>query len=500
MSYIELPIGKTPLTGYMEEALPLSVALSSPRKLEWLYSNYIQLIYQNPVRHDNQPLKFYKLSTNTGYVWDAECPILNYDRIPRSFLEMYGADITDFICFAIKNDQYPVVYMDEYYLSYRKQYHKKHYIHESLFYGFDSERKMFKGLAYVTDSEGYKFKTFETNFDEVRDAYNNYFFKGELKDKITLLSIEKEKFYSFNLEAVEIGLREYIASYPSEKRYAEISTTNLSSEYKYGIGIYEPLIDYLKQEKMKKSIIPFQILVEHKSLMCERYYFMVANRYIKPDVEVEEGLLDIKKMAYTLKLKFIKYKISKKQKILDSVINYIGQIREKEIGIFSQLLKIVERGNKNELIFSKDGLWFEINKSITRVDNVNNEIRIKLYLFEEKTMGYIVFSTYDMMVDYMNAVILVMEVPNKKFFIEGNDGKILISGLQCVPGEYEIIMSFDFKNGRVSCNVKSENGESGKAETEIKNNHNFEYIDRVAIVHEYAYRYAIGEINIGKTE
>ena len=50
---------------------------------EWIYSNYIQLVYQDPDRFANQPL-FYKLSWRTGLIWDADCPLLNYDAINRA--------------------------------------------------------------------------------------------------------------------------------------------------------------------------------------------------------------------------------------------------------------------------------------------------------------------------------------------------------------------------------------------------------------------------------
>lgn len=47
-----------PLTGYMEDAYNLAVAIAEESNYEWIYSNFIQLIYQNPKKYDDQPIKY----------------------------------------------------------------------------------------------------------------------------------------------------------------------------------------------------------------------------------------------------------------------------------------------------------------------------------------------------------------------------------------------------------------------------------------------------------
>ena len=65
-----------------------------------------------------------------------------------------GIDIIDYICKAIYNKHYVRVYLDEFYLPYRSEYKRIHYIHENFFFGYDQVEKKLHGLAYVTDELG----------------------------------------------------------------------------------------------------------------------------------------------------------------------------------------------------------------------------------------------------------------------------------------------------------------------------------------------------------
>ena len=81
----------------MEDAYPLTVAITKESSYEWIYSNYIQLIFQNPIRFDNQPIKFYKLSWTSGLVWDADCPLIKYDTVPKQIIDSIGIFVLQLI-------------------------------------------------------------------------------------------------------------------------------------------------------------------------------------------------------------------------------------------------------------------------------------------------------------------------------------------------------------------------------------------------------------------
>ena len=494
----DLPINESPLIAYMEEAYPLSVALTNPSRWDWLYSNYIQLIYQNPDLFEDQPLKFYKLSLNSGYVWDADCPVLIYDRISRDMISFFDKDIINLICFAIDNGKYPMLYLDEYYLSYRSQYQRVHYIHENLFWGYDEEKELLKGLSYVTDDKGYSFKKFNVSFSEVRKAYKNLNYDGELRDRVVLLSHEKERIYGFSKQAVIIGLREYINEYPSEERFPELSDNNLGGDFKYGIGIYEPFIEYIRRRKTTSNIIPFQLLVEHKSLMYSRYKYMVENRYISPKDEVENALKKLEYDALILKMIFLKYQVSGNEGMLEKVIDRVQSLKASEKEVLQKFLEIVEKEYEEEaLVYSQNGRWNEVEHVLRTVDSENVRICFKLHIISEKTMGYMVFSTHEKIREYCDVAKVVIEVPNHRFMLDSYDGKIEVPDIECNVGEYSVIIEVNNSKGTYWCEIFSERGERGFLKCNIKQEsvHSFP-INRVAIIHDYSYRYGVSDFRV----
>lgn len=496
MAKKELQIIKPPLTAYMEEAYPLSIALGEPSRWEWLYSNYIQLMYQNPDIFMDQPLKFYKLSLNSGYVWDADCPVLVYDRLSRDMISFFGKDIISIVCFAINSGKYPVVYLDEYYLPYRGQYHKVHYIHESLFYGYDDEKKLLYGLAYVTKEDEYTFKEFDVSFSDVREAYNGLKYDDEMRNRVMFLSNEKERIYRFDIDAVTVCLEEYINEYPSEKRYAELSNTNIGRDYKYGGGVYEPFIEYIKRRRITSNVIPFQVLVEHKSLMHSRYRFMVENRYIKNEDAVEDGLKKLEKDAVILKMCFLKYRAGMNREMLKNIIDRLCNIKNEEKEVLKCFLTLTKNGYENgNLLYSQNAKWGEIERVLGTLSAKNIRVSFKLHIISEKTMGYIVFSSREKMKDYCDVAKLVIKAPNNRFMLDSEEGETEIPNIVCGIGEYDVLVDIDLTKGLYSCIIISERDERGYLKCMIKREHARLFpIDRVSFIHDHSYRYAVSEL------
>lgn len=501
----ELPIANSPLIAYLEEAYPLSIALTDASRWEWFYCNYIQLIYQNPDLFEDQPLKFYKLSMNTGFVWDADCPMLIYDRISRDMVSFFRMDIIDLICHAIDQEKYPLVYMDEYYLSYRGQFQKVHYIHESLFRGYDEEKEILKGLAYVTDNKGYSFKEFSVPFAEVREAYAAYeksdeTTNGEMRNRVAFLSHEKERIYGFNLQAVAIGLREYINAYPSEARFTELSARNLGGDYRYGMGIYEPFIEYVLRRKMTTSIIPFQLLFEHKSIMRARYEYMVENCYICSDKDVRDGLKELEQNAMLLKIAFIKYKMCKDERMLKKVIDKIQKLKECEQEVLPKFLKIVERGYvAGNVIYSRNGRWCDVQHALPTVESEDVRICYKLHVMSEKTIGYMVFSTNDKMREYCDVAKVVVEAPKRRFLFDGQNGEHAFLDIECTVGEYDVVVEIKNSEGVCCCEITSDKGQRGVLKHRIKQKsaHCFP-INRVSMIHDFSYRYGVSDFRVSE--
>lgn len=493
----KLMIRRTPLNGYMEDAFPLSVAFTNSQNYEWIYSNYIQLIFQDPKRFDNQPVKFFKLSCRTGYVWDAECPLLNYDRVTRSTIALLGINIIDFICSGIEQNCYVLIYLDEYYLSYRSQFRKLHYIHESLFVGFDLDKRILYGLAYVTDKYGYSFKEFTVEMDEVMHAYQSEYYEGVQKERITFLSCNGEKFYEFDIEAVKNEVYDYLKSIPSDQKYRLIINPN--ENYKFGIGIYDNLIKYYRDDFTHNTIIPLHILYEHKVLMLERVMFMIENNYINYEKRLVDAIQKIITDCDICKKIYMKYNINKKGKLLQDMIDRIYSIKEEDIEFMQEFYGLLNHINKcrdYESMYSRNGFWFDISYNLNKTLTDTFAITFQLNIINNKSKGYIKLSNKDAVVKYVAPITLIIDAENEQFCIENNDQKIVLENIKCTTNNiYKVRFLIDLNQRIYSLEIKSNDELIKYTNIHFRENDELKYVDKIIVIHENSYRYVISRLN-----
>ena len=178
-----LPIKIPRITGYLEDAHPLSIIECYPETFEWINSNFIQLVYEEPIYSNDQPLKFFKHSS-LGKSWDYKNPYLNYYDVPLDLYKEANIDIILFIKSALKRNFYIELYLDEFYLPFKRFYKKEHYSHETLIYGIDDDYIYI--MAY--DKKIGKYISIKTEKINIARAFYNNNEQYMFKRKITLLS------------------------------------------------------------------------------------------------------------------------------------------------------------------------------------------------------------------------------------------------------------------------------------------------------------------------
>lgn len=499
MNKKKLEIKKTPLNGYMEEAYSLTVAITKESSYEWIYSNYIQLVFENPIIYDNQPVKFFKLSFKSGRVWDAECPLLYYDTITREMIEAMNIDIVDFICISIAHKSYVKIYLDEYFLPYRFVYKKIHYTHESLFTGFDYDKKELYGLAYVTDETGYGFKEFTVDMDVVRQAYAAPIDEGSQKERITLMSCNRERYYEFDKKAVKNSINEYMNSVQTDLKYAEIN--NPDENYIFGIRIYDALVDYFKNDSKSKSIIPLHIIFEHKKLMLDRILYMIDNQYINHDQGIIDDYLKIINEAYKCKLLFLKYSYTNTESTYNQLEKCINEIKAHDKELMTRLYLLLDEKVECKQAgykYSRWGLWRDVAYPLN--DRVCNlvEISFKLHIINNKSQGYIRITNEECLNNYFAPFILRFDVRKAEFYISDSMDKnhVILKNITCVPGNvYSINFIVDLDK-RKYCVMIYDQNQLVKYENEYAAEvaDKLQYINYLAVIHENSYRFAISEL------
>lgn len=496
----ELVIKETPLNGYMEDAYSLTVAITMSSNYEWIYSNYIQLVFQNPIKYDNQPVKFYKVSFRNGHIWDADCPLLCCDAITRDMVEIASLDVIDFVCKAISKNNYVKLYLDEFYLPYRFSYKEEHYIHESLFWGYDYGKSELYGLAYVTDSTGYQFKKFSVNMEDVRQAYYAVSVKSVQQERIMLMSCNREKYYEFDINTVKNSIYEYVNSIQTDQKYSEINNPNV--DYIFGISMYDALISYYKNDVKSKTVIPLHIIYEHKKLMLDRIVYMIENQYIKHDPEIIADYKKIIDKAYKCKLLFLKYSYAETESSYKKLKNCINEIKDFDKELMQRLYLLLDEKaecKQTGYKYSRWGLWRDVAYSFN--NSVYNLVVVsfELHIINDKSKGYIRITNEECLNNYFAPFIFRFDVKKAEFCVADSWDKnhVILENIACVPGNIYSIRFITDLHRQKYCVMVYDQNQFDKYENEYMDDiaNKLQYINYIAAIHENSYRFAISELN-----
>lgn len=508
--YLKLKLIESPLSGYMEDAYPISIALCKKQNLDWLYTNFIQLVYLDPNKYSNQALKFYKPSFRTGQIWDTFCPVLCCDDLNSSTIDDLNINIIDLVCKSLQRGFYVKIYLDEYYVPYRFLYKKEHYIHETLFNGFDKKNKKLFGISYVTDSSGYTFKEFELGFEDFLDSYKLADRIGVQANRITLLSFNPEKNFEFDLKGVKQSIYEYIHSENSDLRYFEVS--NPKKDYVFGLGIYDKLIDYYKDFKRQFSIIQLHNLYEHKKLMYERIKFMIENQYISENTD----LLNLTKLlienSLYCKTQGLKYFVTQREKDYKKLCDLLKQIKQQDEELMNDLYKEIclaeIKETEDSMIVSSSIHWRDAAIKLEKTYKEFVEISFSIEFLNNKSKGYVGFTNELNVNEYTTPFYFIVDQERKGFFIGFKNTKHeIVDGVLSEPIVDDVIPNISCEYGRkyyVDVLINTTEKTFRVNVSDLKNESTYEspyiekvsYINQITVIHENSYRFAVKDFKI----
>ena len=303
----KLPIVDSPIKGYTIHSYPLSIMLNEPRSYEWFYSNYIQVVC-NRLFDEN----FFDFKNICSIIDGDEWINWLYPGNPWIKCETivlykdYYKEIYEIIIWAIKQNEYVVITLDEYYLPNKQNYKANHNLHEILCYGYDETDSIIYTLTF--DQRGI-FQEVKVNYSDLQNAYESV--REICNDKenrinpIKLLSINKNFSFQFNLDLVYQLLIDYIKSRDTIGLVKQVYPNNLNLTY--GINTYELLGKYYSYGRKYYDIRPLHILYEHKKCMVMRLEYMRNLFNDETFNNIIEGYQEIQKMCLLAKRLLIKY-------------------------------------------------------------------------------------------------------------------------------------------------------------------------------------------------
>lgn len=257
-----LPIDLKPeLTTYLFYSTKLCIVQAHPGLREWQMANFTNIkAYYNE-----------KNGNNFFAEEDLE-EIFCFERKSAEDMKKV-TDILSYTRAALDAGWYVDIHLDEYYLSCKDGYHRRHYVHESLVYGYNDDRQTV--LAYGF-GKNRKMEGYEIPYMEFLYAYEKgriFYFSGAsyLDDKypypVDLRKLCVQEAEEFTFSKFKLQLKEYI--YPKEK---EIVDDDL---HIYGIDVIAFIRNCIRDDNVNAiDFRTFQLLYEHKKCLLNRLCYL----------------------------------------------------------------------------------------------------------------------------------------------------------------------------------------------------------------------------------
>jgi hypothetical protein len=217
---------------------------------------------------------------------------------------------------AILNGYYIFLKVNEKYIPERKAYQKYNHANDIYIFGFDNDKKEFHTIQYC-NNDGSAINIYKRqilSYNTVFESYNKSAYKYNF-DAYAFKAKENFNFDKLNISEIKKDIHAYLNS--KNKRY--------------GINVYDILIDKYSRVSANEriSLIDISMLKEHKWILSlVGKYFLEYKVFSYEFICVQNSINNIFLLA-------ILYDKTLKRKYLESLIENLKKIREKEKEILS---------------------------------------------------------------------------------------------------------------------------------------------------------------------
>lgn len=347
-----LPIAfQTEVTSYLHRSLPLCVILAYEAYKNWYYTNYIQIFSYTDGKNFTE-VNYLEPRDSYREVADVIClgyPLLKNEK-----------DIINFIKEKITLGYYMVMHLDEYELPCKVDYHKQHFVHPSLIYGYESESKLIKAVGF---DECRMFCKLSCKEEEVKAAYESgkrYYLEYAPWCAWSAIQLIKpktpQKSFPFSLRKFMTDLKAYMEGEADEYRLYDFEYPK--ERIAYGLEVEKVVAHQLRKLLKNEFTIDYRgihLLVEHKKGLYQRFLYLGHIKNLGPQfghccdvynklVEKWENLrLNYLHEAFN---EFSLEHLSESQKgMLEHISDAILKLREEEYIILQSLYKVLETSN-----------------------------------------------------------------------------------------------------------------------------------------------------------
>lgn len=338
-----LEISEPSINVYPIYANPLAILQCHSETNEWLLCNFIQLC------SNSLALNFFDFNYKF-------CPYLKIQRISKDFLQTMNVNFITFIINSIASGYYVYLLVKQseikaYRLSSESKRQQDTLTHDMLIYGYDMNQQIF----FIADNfVNGKYGRDKCTFQELDAAIKKIHRKTEprlgFKGNIELIEYYKEEPQSFNLKRVVDSFNDYILSRPTTLwNTMEIRNRYGNRKWYFGLTCYDYMIEKLYiMNKNNIYIQDFHLMWEHKKYLKKIILYLIEKNYIIDDISTINQIDSLVSNALIARNSVIKFYISEKEYIKESIINLYTKMAKDEEKLIMSLIEQLEK-NKNIL-------------------------------------------------------------------------------------------------------------------------------------------------------
>lgn len=348
MSRVELPLVEPMYSTFHNQVIATSIIKDNETIRNWCLNESVMLTCTTRFLTGYSSPKVNVLKSSHYY-----CPYFEKHWFGFRFINGH----INYVIKQLINEGYYICYdgVDDYYLEGKSWYKKRHFNHDGMIYGYDTEQKTYLIYAYDSSWVLNRLEIPIKSFDKGRIVEMN------AKKYGSICGIKPTKDIArFNPYRALKNIRLYLdSSIGGSKNKAALQSEDKKTftpdeKRIYGIVVHDYLIMYidrLADGSIRYEMIDnrvFRLVWEHKKVMLQRVERL--EKALKLGNECSKEYEKVVHEAETIRMLYASHCLKRRDSVLPLIRKKIKLIKDEEFVILAKLLKLVKRGKNYDAL------------------------------------------------------------------------------------------------------------------------------------------------------
>lgn len=244
----------------------------------------------------------------------------------KKTMDISKENLVENIIKAVEGGGYVVTFLDEFYIPERYTYHRNHFMHGNMIFGYEREHQIFYATAFTNRG---KYEETRFSFEEFLSAVNT---SGKDVQPLSFIYVLHPK------KRAVIPQDERIFLYYLQGYYHSFDVVHQRTNAVFGM---EAIKRMAKNFSLKTCrIAPLYAIREHKHLTQKRFHKLYQRGLIAEDFShAYQAVVDDADMIIML---WLRYRVTHQESLEESIRNKLFELIKKEEDIFAECFQLLK--------------------------------------------------------------------------------------------------------------------------------------------------------------